>query len=664
MNTGNQDDAPAAVELRVLIVEDSEIDAQLLVRELRRFGYAPAWERVDAPDALQAALVRQPWDLVLADYSMPRFSGLDALDLVNASTLGVPFILVSGTIGEETAVAAMRAGASDYLLKDRLTRLGAAVRRSLLEAGQRRARREAEERLRLLFHAVEQSPAMIAITDAAGNIEYVNPRFTAVTGYTRDAVLGSNSRILKSGHTSPAEYAQLWKTITAGGEWRGEFFNRRRNGESFWESAAISPVRDDAGQITHFIKVAEDITERKRMDEALRKLEAQLRRAQKTEALGELAGGIAHDFNSFLGAVIINAQLARSASEAAPQVADHLDQVIAASRQAAGLARQMLTFSRRGEQQRCPIQLGPSVLETLRLLRASLPAGNDVEIDVSPVGRTVVADAAQVQQLVVNLWTNACHALTGTGGRIVVSLADVDVDAEMAAKHVGLNAGPYVRLTVRDSGCGMAPDVQEQIFEPFFSTKPEGQGTGLGLPVVQSIMTGHQGAIVVDSRPQAGTAMHLFFPAQRQLAEVAAPVLEKPSPCGGGERILLVDDHALVRDAMRSLLEQLGYRVTGIGSPLEALAAFRAHPQDFDLVLTDLSMNEMNGAELARELLAARPDVPIIISSGYELAGVAQHLRDLGIREVLTKPVQRECLADAVMRALGQDDRQKRTRPS
>ena len=180
---------PRPANLRVLLVEDSEIDAELLVRELQRFGYAPAWERVDTPEALQAALVRQPWDLVLADYAMPRFSGLDALELVKASGLELPFILVSGTIGEETAVAAMRAGAYDYLLKDRLTRLGAAVRRSLQEAEQRRARRQAEDRLRLLFHAVEQSPAVITITDAAGNIEYVNPRFTALTGYTLDMVL-------------------------------------------------------------------------------------------------------------------------------------------------------------------------------------------------------------------------------------------------------------------------------------------------------------------------------------------------------------------------------------------------------------------------------------------------------------------------------------------
>ncbi len=653
MNTRPQDDVRAADQLRVLLVEDSPFDAELLVRELQRFGYAPAWERVDTPEALQAALVRQPWDLVLADYAMPRFSGLDALELVNSSGLELPFILVSGTIGEEIAVSAMRSGAYDYLLKDRLTRLGAAVRRGLQEAEQRRARRQAEERLRLLFHAVEQSPAVIAITDATGNIEYVNPRFTALTGYTLDMVRGQNSRILKSEHTPPAEYTRLWQTIAAGGEWRGELANRKRNGELFWESAAISPVRDDAGRITHFIKVAEDITERKRTEESLRKLESQLRRAQKTEALGELAGGIAHDFNNFLGAVIINAQLARAASAADVQTAEYLDQAIAASRQAAGLARQMLTFSRRGEQQRRPVQLGTAVLEALRLLQASLPTGCAIEIDVPPTGRTVLADTAQIQQVVVNLWTNACHAVQETGGRIAISLADVDVDAELAERNSGLDAGPYVRLTVRDNGCGMTPEVQEQIFEPFFSTKPEGQGTGLGLSVVQTIMSGHQGVIVVESRPASGTAMHLYFPEQPQAA--AASGTERQLPRGSGERILLVDDHQLVRDAMRSLLEHLSYRVTAFGSPLQALAAFREEPTDFDLVLTDLSMSEMSGAELARELRAARLDVPIVVSSGCELAGLAQHVRDLGIREVLTKPVQHDRLAAALARALGRD---------
>jgi len=270
-------------QLRLLLVEDSKIDAELLIRALQRFGYVPVWERVETPEDFQQALARQSWDLVLADYALPRFSGLDALEWVNASGLDVPFILVSGTIGEETAVAAMQAGAYDYLLKDRLTRLGAAVQRSLERAEQRRANRRAQEQSRLLFHAVEQSPTSITITDVAGNIEHVNPRFTELTGYTLDEVRGQNPRFLKSELTLPAEYARLWKTITAGREWRGEFANRKKNGDLYWESAAISPVRDDQGKILHYVKVGEDITQRKRADESLRALEAQLRQAQKME---------------------------------------------------------------------------------------------------------------------------------------------------------------------------------------------------------------------------------------------------------------------------------------------------------------------------------------------------------------------------------------------
>ena len=652
MNAPPQNPIHADGVLRVLLVEDSEPDAELLIRELRRFGYAPAWKRVDTPEALQAALAQEAWDLVLADYLMPQFSGLDALDLVKASGRDLPFIIVSGTIGEEMAVAAMRAGACDYLLKDRLARLGAAVQRGLEEAQQRRASLRAEERLRLLFHAVEQCPAVITITDAAGNIEYVNPRFTALTGYTPAEVHGRNPRMLKSEGTLPAEHARLWKTITAGGQWRGEFTNRKKSGEPFWESAAISPVRDSDGRIAHFVKVAEDITQRKRADESLRKLESQLRQAQKIEALGELAGGIAHDFNSFLGAIVMNVQLARSAVAADSQTADYLDRAISASRQAAGLAHQMLTFSRREEQQRRPIQLGPAVREALRLLEASLPEGAEFSVDIPAESRMVLADAAQIQQIVVNLWTNACHALPPSGGRIAVSLADVDVDAETAAGHPALNPGPHVRLTVRDNGHGMRPELVERVFEPFFSTKREGQGTGLGLSVVRTIVTSHQGAIAVESRPGAGTAMQLFFPeAPRPGTPAASP--EGTPARGRGERVLLVDDHAQVRDAMQSLLEHLGYRAMAFGSPRQALAAFRAQAEGVDVVLTDVSMREMNGAELAREILAIRPDVPIVITSGYDLAGIAHHLHELGICEILTKPVQQDGLAAALTRALG-----------
>lgn len=645
-------DTPSAADpLRVLFVEDSELDTVLMLRELERAGFAVVWRRVDTVAAVVAALEQGSWEIMLADFSLPGFSGLDAVELVRARGLDLPCILVSGVIGEETAVAAMHAGISDYLLKDRLARLGPAVRRALRDAGERRARRQAESHLRRLYHAVEQCPAIVMITDPQGRIEYVNPRFTAVSGYALEEVCGRNPKLLKSGQTTPSEYDRLWKTISSGGEWRGELANQTKQGRVYWEAAAISPVRDSTGRITNYVKVAEDITEQRRTEELLRKLESHLRQAQKMEAIGELAGGVAHDFNSYLGAIIINAQLAQAACAAGAAASEHLDRIIAAGRQAAGLARQMLTFSRRDEQPRRPLLLGPVVEEALRLLRATLPAQVRLEVDIPAAGRTVLADATQVQEAFVNLWTNACHACRGSSsGRIAVSLKDVDVAGDASGPYPHLPPGPYVGLTVRDNGCGMSPELQERIFEPFFTTKAEGEGTGLGLPVVRRIMLAHQGTIVVQSRPQEGTAVHLLFPECASDAASSGP--PETSPRGRGQRILLVDDHAVCRDAVQRLLESLGYRVTAFGSSLEALAAFRARAGEFDLVLTDLSMREMNGAELARQLLAAHPEIPVILSTGYELEGAVEHLHGLGVRDVLTKPIPRNRLAESVARAL------------
>jgi PAS domain S-box-containing protein len=233
--------------LKLLIVEDSEIDVQLLLFQLQDFGYRPAWDRVDDQPGLLAALKRSSWDIVLCDYTLPTYNGLDALATIRKTAPDLPVILVSGTIGEDVAVEAMRAGAYDYLLKDRLTRLGAAVQRSLQEAEQRRARRRMEDRLRLLFHAIETSPASIVITDTAGQIQYANPGFTQMTGYSLDDVRGKNPRFLKSGTMASAEYARLWRSLEAGEEWQGEFCNRTRDGQLVWESATISPVRDSMG---------------------------------------------------------------------------------------------------------------------------------------------------------------------------------------------------------------------------------------------------------------------------------------------------------------------------------------------------------------------------------------------------------------------------------
>ena len=267
---------PKKTNLRVLLIDDSELDAELLVRELQDSGYTVTPKRVDTAQALQAALDQSSWDLVISDYRMPRFGGMQALELVKASGLDLPFFLVSGAVGEELAVAAMRAGADDYLVKGRLARLGPAVDRELREAAGRRARRQADEQVRQLSHAVHQAPVSLVITDTAGSIEYVNPKFVEITGYTLEEVKGKNPRILKSGEVPAATYKELWDTIKAGHEWRGVLCNRRKDGELFWERAAITSIRNEAGAITHYLAANEDITGRRHVEEKLREQAALL----------------------------------------------------------------------------------------------------------------------------------------------------------------------------------------------------------------------------------------------------------------------------------------------------------------------------------------------------------------------------------------------------
>ena len=284
--------SPPETVLRVLVVDDMPTDAELLVRELRLAGYQVQWRRVDEAAAMTQALQEQAWDLVLSDYAMPNFGGMEALALFKASGVEIPFLLISGNVDEEVAVEAMKAGAHDYLAKDRLARLGPAVRRELREAATRRTQQQVDDQLRILSHAVHQAPVSIVLTDITGKIEYVNPKFTAVSGYTAAEALGQNPRLLKSGLTPPESYAQLWAALTAGHEWRGRFCNRRKTGELFWETVSISPIRDEQGRTIHFLAVKEDITERRQSEEKLREQATLLDTANDAIYVRDLDGTI------------------------------------------------------------------------------------------------------------------------------------------------------------------------------------------------------------------------------------------------------------------------------------------------------------------------------------------------------------------------------------
>ncbi len=498
-------------------------------------------------------------------------------------------------------------------------------------------RKRAEEKLNKLSVALEQSPVMVVVTDTAGKIEYVNPRFTLETGYTAEEVIGENPNILKSGETTSDEYQKMWQTITRGGEWRGEFHNKKKNGELYWESAAISPIKNPDGGTTHFLAVKENITDRKTAEAERAKLEEQLRHSQKMETIGTLAGGIAHDFNNILQAIYGYVDMSLAALAPKSQVHSDLNEVLKATQRAKEMVQQILVFSRPDIQERRPARLHHIVNESISLLKGPIPSTIKIRHHISQACPPVLACPGQIHQVVMNLCTNAYQAMAKDGGTLTVTLKMHSPDAKLLKTHGGLAERKFAELRISDTGAGISRATQERIFEPFFTTKEVGEGTGLGLSVVHGIVTAHDGYVVVESEPDKGTTFRVFLPVVEQITQVAVEAGEVVLV--GQERILYVDDEESVTKVIKRLLERNGYEVTTKTSSLAALDTFRANPSSFDLVITDQTMPDMTGTDLAKELTRTQPDLPIILISGFAADSTQQTSGRGGIREVVMKPV-------------------------
>ena len=519
-------------------------------------------------------------------------------------------------------------------------------------------RKQAAEQMSLHLSALTAAANAILITNRAGRIEWVNPAFTGLTGYSAAEAIGANPRLLKSGHHTPGFYANLWATICTGNVWHGELVNQRKDGRMYTEDTTITPVRGADGEIAHFVAIKQDVTER-------RLLEAQYRQAQKMEAIGTLAGGIAHDFNNILAAIFGYCHLFEEATADNAPAQEFVREMFQAAHRAKDLVRQILTFSRQGEQNRQFIHLDTVVKEAAKLLRASLPAQITIETHLSADAPGVLADSTQIYQVTMNLATNALHAMEGGPGRLTIRLDSCWPDDDLRRRQPALRAIQYACLTFTDTGCGMDAGTLERIFEPFFTTKPVGKGTGLGLAVVHGIMQSHEGLITVESRPGLGTTFHLYFPAQTPPETPAGPAYEAGSlPCGQGQSILLVDDEPVLAVMFQRLLTGLNYQVTSCHSPRAALDLFRDNPGRFDLVVTDLTMPEMSGLEVARQIHLLRPEAPIVLASGHGGNLAEEDLRSAGIREILQKPVSLPVLAALVHRLLADPAREVGTAPA
>jgi len=471
-------------------------------------------------------------------------------------------------------------------------------------------RKRAEEHLRKLSVAVEQSPASIVITDISGTIEYVNPHFTGLTGYTFDETVGRNPSILKTGDSSREEYKEMWETILSGGEWRGEFHNRKKNGELYWEQALIAPIRDNSYAITHFIAIKEDITERKL-------LEGQLRHAQKMDAIGQLAGGIAHDFNNILTAIVGYASIMQLKLSDDTPLKKNAEQIVATAERGARLTQGLLAFSRKQASNPVVVNLNEIINRVHQLLLRLISEDIQLEINLDPHVLPVLADSGQIEQVLMNLSTNARDALLH-GGSIVITTETIIIDSAFVLSRGFGRPGRYALLTFTDNGEGMDAETARHIFEPFYTTKELGKGTGLGLSIVYGIVRKHNGYVHCHSTIGVGTIFQIYLPLLDSSPVAAEEKVQERERCvQGGSTILLAEDNEMMRILGREILEEFGYSVVEAVDGVDALEKFREQGERISLVILDVIMPKMKGREVYDAIRGIAPDMRILFCSGY-----------------------------------------------
>ena len=638
--------------LHVLLVEDRDIDAELVQRELLRAEIDCRARRVDTDEAFRRELRDFAPDIVLADYSIPGFGGMEALEILQGEAPLIPLIVVTGSIDEETAAACIKAGAADYVLKTHLVRLGPAVR-SALEMRNHRAERAAaeaalranEQRFRAL---VEHSWDAIALFGPDGAILYGSPATTRVLGYELAEFVGRNALDLIHPEDRDLVVGRLTEAM-ANPRGRVDVAARVKHKDGAWRylEGVLTNLLDDPS-VGGIVNNYRDATER-------RSLEQQVIQAQKMEAVGRLAGGVAHDFNNILTAIGGYTDLLLEDLPLDDPRRQDVDEIHRAADRAAALTQQLLAFSRRQVLQPKVIDLNALVSNVEKLLGRLI--GADVQLATAladEVGR-VRADPGQLEQVIVNLAVNARDAMPG-GGRLTIETRNVDLDAAYAAEHRTVVPGPYVVIAVSDTGTGMSADTQSHMFEPFFTTKEVGKGTGLGLATVYGIVKQSGGSIWVYSELGHGTTIKVYLPRVDEPPDpLAAPGLANPERLRGTETILLVEDEPAVRAVARQILARQGYTVLEAPDGPAALAMVAGRAR-VDLILTDVVMPGMSGRTLADQLATRWPGVRVLYMSGYTDDAIVRHgMLEPGLA-YLQKPFRPDALVRKVREVLNRTD--------
>jgi|GEM_PF-1666175 len=617
----------------------------------------------------------------------PSFVGVPGGHIPLERFLSIPVMLGDELVGQ---IALANKG-EGYTSRDleAVSRLAEYYALAIRRMWDRAALQESEERFRYTF---EQAAMGISHVAPDGRFLRVNRRFCDIVGYTREEILTRTFQDITHPDDLEANLAYTGRMLNGEIEtfaMEKRYF--RKDGSIVWVYLTVSLMWDEAGKPLHFITAAEDVSRRKQVEDELKnahdvlecrvkertseleaanrqlnreikereeaqeeqeKLAGQLREAQKAEAVGTLAGGIAHDFNNILGVIIGYTQLAKDVLAPDDQAVSMLDSILNAGDRAKDLIQQILAFSWDSSQDRKPMQIPPVIKEVVNLLNATIPKNIVIHRDIDPGCGTILGNAGQIHQVLMNLCTNAYHAMREYGGTLTVALKPVDIPAgSNKTGDMELPPGAYVRLEVSDTGHGMSQNVMERIFDPYFSTKKKGEGTGLGLAVVQGIVKSHNGIIRVSSTPGKGATFSICLPRLDVESGVSQSALTVPLP-RGDEHILFVDDEEHLVNIWTRVLEKLGYDVTATTSSVEALELFRANPGGFDLVITDMNMPHLTGSQLTKDLIEIRPDIPVILCTGYsEMMGKGE-AKNIGFREYVMKPVLREDFTRTIRKVL------------
>ena len=638
-------------KIRILYIDDYELDRELVKDALEKEHGGFQVTEASNKQEFEALLKTRAFDLVLSDFNIAGFEGLQVLAMVRAHDPRMPVIIVTGTGSEEIAVEALKQGATDYVIKRprHISRLPqtifAAIEKKALRAHREKAEtdlKQSEERYRKILENVLMGVYQVTLE---GKFLFANQKMMEMLGYSSDEELAAIDNIIEL-YVRPEERDELVDEIVQKGFLIGEFEFRRKDGQSLWVKLHVRKTEDKEGAII-LEGLMEDVTQ-------IRKMEAQLQQAQKLQAIGTLAGGIAHDFNNILSSVIGFTELSLDEVQQGTPLHNNFTQVLRAGHRARDLIKQIMTFSKKGEQERKPIQINPFMMETVRMLRSTIPTNIEIKEHITQEILTIDANPSQMNQVMVNLVTNASHAIDEDGiGIIEIGLEVVNLDESIKNRYPDILPGRYAKIFVSDNGCGIVKENLDLVFDPYFTTKGPDKGTGLGLAVVHGIVKTHGGHITVYSEVGKGTSFNVYFPIIHKDEKVQDTV-EIPIPTGN-ERILLVDDEQVILDMGEKTLRQLGYDVVGKKSSVDALNLFRADPGRFDLVITDMTMPKMTGDQLARELMKVRPNVPIILCTGFSPKISEKQAKEIGIKAFAMKPLMRRDLAITVRKVLDGD---------